>query len=890
MENVVIPCNLKPPITISPTKSGHGYPSEFSPKPTKLTIPVFAETHPKFPDSHLDNLCKNGRLSEAIIALDSIAERGSKVKPKTYINLLQSCIDANSIELGRELHARMGLVEYADPFVETKLVSMYAKCGYLDDARSVFDEMRERNLFTWSAMIGACSRAKRWKEVLELFFLMMKGGVVPDQFLLPKILEACGNCKCLKTAKVIHSMVIRCGFSGSIRVNNSVLAVYAKCGKMDWAKSFFEKMEKRDVVTWNAIISGLCHTGQVKEAARLFDEMREEGTEPGLVTWNILIASCNHLGKTDVAMGLMKDMESFGIAPDVFTWTSMISGFAHNNRRGQALDLFREMLSAGVNPNAVTIASAASACASLRSLNKGLEVHAFAIKIGLLDNVLVGNSLVDMYSKCGQLEAAQEVFDMIKDKDVYSWNSMIGGYCQSGYCGKACELFMKMQESDVLPNVITWNIMISGYIQNGDEDQAMDLFQRMEKDGKIKRNTASWNSLIAGYLHRGDQGRALGVFRQMQSYGVSPNLVTMLSVLPACASILAAKKVREIHGCVLRRSLESETPVANSLVDTYTKTGNMKYSRAIFDRMSSKDIITWNSIIAGYVLHGLPTVALDLFDQMNKLGLKPNRGTFVSVIYAYSLSGLSEKGTLAFSSISEDYSIVPCLEHYSAMVDLYGRPGRIKEAMEFIEDMPVEPDSSIWDALLTASRIHRNFGISVHSLNHLLELEPGNHLIQRLRAQADALVGKKSESDSKMRKLEKESSTKRNMGRSWIEINNRVYTFVAGDQSQLHLYPWIHDIAEKVGKFGLRDGFCFEEEDREEVGGVHSEKLAIAFALIEFPRKAQCIRIVKHLRMCEGCHETAKYVSKAYGCEIYVSDSKCLHRFSKGQCSCRDYW
>ncbi|EXB97347.1 hypothetical protein L484_024210 [Morus notabilis] len=880
MENVIIPCNLKPPpvLPIIPTKAGIIQPSEFS---TTISF-----------DSHLDKLCRDGRLSDAVAALDAIAERGSKVKlkPRTYMNLLQSCIDTNSIELGRKLHARMmGLVQYVNPFVETKLVSMYAKCGCLHDARRVFDGMRERNLFTWSAMIGACSREQRWKEVLKLFYLMMGDGILPDKFLLPKILEACGNCADFKTAKVIHSMVVRCGFCGSIRVINSILAVYAKCGKLNWARRFFESMDKRDLVSWNAIISGFCQNGRMEEATRLFDAVREEGTEPGLVTWNIMIASYNQLGQTDVAMGLMKKMESLGIVPDVFTWTSLISGFAQNNRRNQALDLFKEMLLAGVKPNAVTITSAVSACASLKSLGKGLEIHAFSIKIGLIEDVLVGNSLIDMYSKCGELEAAQEVFDMIIEKDVFTWNSLIGGYCQAGYCGKACELFMKMQESDVAPNVITWNVMISGYIQNGDEDEAMDLFRRMEKDGKVKRNTASWNSLVAGYLHVGEKDKALGIFRQMQSYCVIPNLVTMLSVLPTCANLLAEKKVREIHCCILRRVLDSELPVANSLLDTYAKAGNMTYSRTIFDRMLSKDIITWNSIIAGYVLHGFSNAALDLFDDMTKSGLKPNRGTFLSIIYSCSLSGLVDKGRLAFSSITEDYNIVPGLEHYAAVVDLYGRPGRLGEAMEFIENMPVEPDSSVWAALLTASRNHRNIGFTVRALDKILDLEPGNYLIQRLRAQADALVAK-SENDPKMRKLEKENATKRHLGRCWIELQNRVYTFVNGDQSEPYLYPWIHDIAGKASKYGFHEGLCIEEEEKEEVGRVHCEKIAIAFALIGFPRKAQCIRIVKSLRMCGNCHETAKYISKTYGCEIYVTDSKCLHRFSNGHCSCKDYW
>ncbi|CAL8995649.1 unnamed protein product [Prunus brigantina] len=166
----------------------------------------------------------------------------------------------------------------------------------------------------------------------------------------------------------------------------------------------------------------------------------------------------------------------------------------------QSLDFFKKMLLAGVQPNGITITSPISACTSLKSLNQGLEIYSLAIKMGFIDDVLVGNSLIDMFSKCGEVEAARKVFSMIPEKDVYTWNSMIGGYCQAKYCGKAYELFTKMQESDVHPNAVTWNVMITGYMQNGDADQAMDLFQRMEKDGKIKRNTASWNSLVSGYL------------------------------------------------------------------------------------------------------------------------------------------------------------------------------------------------------------------------------------------------------------------------------------------------------------------------------------------------------------------------------------------------------
>ncbi|KAK2660604.1 hypothetical protein Ddye_007137 [Dipteronia dyeriana] len=892
MENLMMPCMTvsKAPL-ITPQK--HDALSEFSLKPNKSVLSFTKTTdHPRLPDSHLNYLCRKGRLTEAVTVLDSISKLGSKskVRPNTYINLIDACIDSHSIHLGRKLHACIELVTEIDVFVETKLVSMYAKCGCFNDARKVFDGMRERNLYAWSAMIGASSRDQRWREVVELYILMMEDGVLPDDFLLPKILQACGNCGDFETGKLIHCLVIKSGMSCFTRVRNSILAVYVKCRKLSWARKFFERMDERDSVAWNSMISGYCQIGENEEAHRLFDEMCRDGVEPGLVTWNILIRSHHQLGQCDRAMELMRKMESLGISPDVFTWTSMVSGFSQNGRTSQALDLLKEMFVVGVEPNGVTITSAISACTGLEALATGMEIHSVAVKMGFTYDVLVGNSLIDMYSKCGELEAAQRVFHIIKGKDVYSWNSMIGGYCQAGYCGKAYELFRKMQESDVQPNVITWNVMISGYMQNGNEDEAFELFQRMEKDGNVKQNTASWNSLIAGYQQLGQKNSALGVFRKMQVLGVSPNYVTILSVLPACANLVAGKKVKEIHGCVFRRSLEPSLPVMNSLIDTYGKSGNIVYSRTIFDGMLVKDLITWNSMISCYVLHGCSDAALDLFDQIRNFGLKPNRGTFLSAILANSLAGMVDEGKQLFSSITEGYQIVPMLEHYSSMIDLYGRSGRLVEALEFIEDMPIKPDSSVWDALLSACRIHGNIGFAVRALEHLLELEPGNILIHRLILQTYATYG--IPDALKVRKLEKENMARKSIGQSWVEAKNIVHTFVTGDWSKTYsniLYPWLQCMQENV-KARSHSGFYLEEEEKEEISGIHSEKIALAFALVGSYHSPQIIRIVKNIRMCADCHETAKYVSMTYGREIYLSDSKCLHHFKNGHCSCGDYW
>lgn len=883
MESALLPCKFIPP----------KFP-EFHVKPPRIRFPlenVPRATYPSITDARLIYLCNNGRLSEAISSLDSSTECGYSVSSKTFSYLIQSCIDSQSIHLGQKLHRKMrALLKDLDPFTETKLLGMYAKCGSLKYAYKLFDEMRERNLYAWTAMISACSRERRWGEVVELFYtMMMEDGIVPDDFLFPKILQACSNCGDVETGRLIHALVTKSGLNFEIRVSNAILAVYAKCGCLDSAKRFFDNMEVRDTVSWNAIITGYRETGDVYEARGLFELMRKEGVEPGLVTWNILLSSFSQLGKFDMAIEMMKKMEDYGPLPDVFTWTSMISAFARSNRMSQAFEYFDKMLLAGVQPNGVTLMSLISACAFLKDLRKGRELHAYGLKAGFGEDVLFGNSLIDMYSKCLKLEAALQVFDTISAKDVYTWNSIIAGHYQAGYCGKAHDFFIEMQDQGMQPNVITWNAMIMGYMLKGDEDQAIDLFQRMEKDGGVKRDGATWNALIAGYLRNGKKDKALGIFRQMQFLHMKPNAFTILSTLPACANLIAAKKVKEIHSTVVRRYLGSELSVMNSLLDTYVKSGNISYARAVFDTLLSKDIITWNTMIAGYVLHGCPNNAIELFELLRKTGLPPNRGTFVSMISAYGLAKKVDEGKHIFDSMTKEYNISPSLDHCIAMISLFGRSGELEAAIDFINKMNIEPNSSVWSSLLTASHSQRNGRLAVYAGEQLLKLEPKNALIYRLVLQLYALYGT-SEDSLKLRRPRQRRDAKECLDWSYVEDKNKVCCFVGGhyQQNLKELDSLMKSIG--VSTKGFSNWHLVEEEGGEETSWFHSEKLAFAFALTKSLGTSQCIRIVKSVRMCDNCHRTAKSISNSYDCQIYLRDSKCLHHFKDGFCSCGDYW
>ncbi|RLM61784.1 pentatricopeptide repeat-containing protein [Panicum miliaceum] len=775
---------------------------------------------------------------------------------------------------------------------DTKLITMHSCAGRLVDARKVFDGMARRDVLAWSAMIGAYAIRGMYSDVSALAVTMVREGVIPDRFLITRILQACAYTEDLELGMAMHSLAIRKGFTERARdvpVGNSMLAMYVKCGELGRARRVFEKMGQRDLGTWNSMIFGCCRSSEWEEARRLLHDMRHEGTEPGVVTWNTLISSYARSGDLDVAMELLEQMEESGVAPDVVTWTSLVSGFVHSDRGDEALQCFIRMRLAGVEPNGMTIASAISACASLRLLNQGMELHCHAIKVGSVNNVLSGNSLVDMYAKCGEIVAAKRIFNEIPEKDIFSWNSMVAGYAQAGYCGKAYELFCKMKSLGVRRNVITWNIMISGYIRNGDDERAFELFQMMESCG-VKRDTASWNILIAGSVHNGHFDRALRIFRQMQALLVRPDYITILSIIPAFANLVAFWKVREIHACIFHHNLEIDAKIANALINAYSKSGDLAGACAVFDRHSSRNIITWNCIILAHLLHGSPSEALDRFCQMKQEGVLPDNTTLTAIIKAYGLKGKVSEAEEIFYNMTHDYSIAPDVDHYAAMVDILGRSGRLEEAYELIDEMPLIPSLAVWEALLSAATIHGNVRLANLAARELVSIEPSDPRIQRLIYNLQDLAGKSVDVPhmivfNKGRELEEVDSCS-------VEIENKVYLFSTGDNFVLQrTVAELKSIMVQIGisMLNTSNGTPDVEEEKEELSAIHCEKLAIALAISNSP-PFRSIRVIKNVRMCRHCHTFAKLVSEKYERQILIKDSNCLHKFKGGKCSCEDYW
>lgn len=612
--------------------------------------------------------------------------------------------------------------------------------------------------------------------------------------------------------------------------------------------------------------------------------------------------------------------------PKVCLWNVMIREYVRNGSCYEALSLYYQMQQVGKQPDNFTFPYALKACASLSALQYGKEIHNHVIRNGFEFDVIAGNSLIGMYAKCGRLEDALQVFEKMPQRVVVSWNSMIAGYVLNGIANEALKLFNQMLSEDVKPDLVTIRSVLPACANLADLQQGkwihdyviqqgfhLDvvvgtaLIDMYAKCGRIKtarqvfdkmstRDVVSWSAMIAGYTLSGNSHEVLKLFYEMRFTNMKPDLATVKSLVPACAYLTALQPGKWIHGYLIKSGFESDVSVGTALVDMYGKYGSIDMARKLFDIMHERDVVSWSAIIAGYGIHGAGEKALELFSEMQKAGLSPDNVTFVCVLSACSYAGLLDEGWQIFDSMIRDYDIRPSVEHYACMVDLLGRVGRLDEAEDFIKKMPLKPDAGVWGALLGACRIHCNIEVGGRVAEQLFCLEPDNAGHYVLLSNMYAAAGRWDDV-AKVRTKMKDKRLKMTPGCTLVEINNRVHQFIADDRSHPHsdeIYSTLESLAVQMKDAGYVPNTSLvlhdvAEEVKERMLWSHSEKLAIAFALIS-TGSGSPIRITKNLRACVDCHTAAKFISKIAKREIIVRDAIRFHHFRDGSCSCGDYW
>lgn len=306
--------------------------------------------------------------------------------------------------------------------------------------------------------------------------------------------------------------------------------------------------------------------------------------------------------------------------------------------------------------------------------------------------------------------------------------------------------------------------------------------------GMMEKDLTTWNTLIAGY-EKFDPIASLYIFMQMVSQGFSPNCFTFTSIIAATANLAVLGCGRQVHGGILRRGLERNLPLANSLLDMYAKCGSIADSHRIFSEMTSRDLVSWTSMMIGYGSHGYGKEAVELFDEMVISGIRPDLVAFIAVLGACSHAGLVDEGLRYFTLMTGDYKIRPNQDIYGCVVDLLGRSGRVKKAYDLIESMPFKPDESVWGAFLGACKAHGLLDLGKLGAKKVLELRPNMSGIYVLLSNIYAAEGKWGDS-AKMRKLMRGMArlgNKKEPGRSWIEVQNQVYSFVVERRVGSHI-------------------------------------------------------------------------------------------------------
>ncbi|KAM7279797.1 hypothetical protein ACFE04_006931 [Oxalis oulophora] len=519
---------------------------------------------------------------------------------------------------------------------------------------------------------------------------------------------------------------------------------------------------------------------------------------------------------------------------------------------------------------------------------KGKASHAKIIQMGLQQDTLTSNMLINMYSKCNLIVSARQVFDQMCERTLVSWNTMISAYTQNGNEQEALTLFVHMRKQensyseftvsaivcacavkrDVLKckqlhafaikvsvdsNMFVGNALLDVYAKCDLVKDSCQIFECM-----LERNDVSWSSMIAGYVLNEHYEEALRLFHKAQLMGLEHSQFTLSSIVCAVAGLGALIKGKLVHAILCKTGFGTNYFAATSLIDMYAKCGSIRDAYSVFSGMMGlKNVALWNAMISGFAKHAHSMEVMILLEKMQQAGIQPNEITYVSVLSVCGHMGLVEDGEKYFKLMVTEHNVVPNELHYSCMVDILGRAGLINEAYDLIKKMPVETTASMWGSILASCRNHANIKFPEIAAKHLFEMEPdnaGNHiLLSNIYA-----ANKNWEEVAKVRKLLKDSVVKKEKGKSWIEIKDKVHSFMVGEGQHprtAEIYSKLDDLIQEMkDKHGYEaeiehDLHDVEKSRKQELLRHHSEKLAFTFGLICLPLGAP-ITVMKNLRIC----------------------------------------
>ncbi|KAJ7949812.1 Pentatricopeptide repeat-containing protein [Quillaja saponaria] len=614
-------------------------------------------------------------LRKAISDLDLVAKQNTRQQLITYSLLLKACIRSRNFELGKHLHLKLtesGLE--LDSVLFNSLISLYSKCGEWEKAHILFEGMgTKRDLVSWSAIISCFAINKMEVEAIVVFLDMLKHGLYPNEYCFTAVIRSCSNAENVLIGKIILGFVIKTGyFDSDVCVGCALIDMFVKgSGDIDSACKVFNKMLDRNVVTWTLMITRLTQLGYSREAIELFLDMLFNGYTPDRFTLSSVVSAGAELESLSlgyqlhswvIRSGLSSDVcvgcslvdlyakctaegsvensrKVFDRMPDhnVMSWTAIITGYVQSHGRDkEAVELFCEMLKGHVTPNHFTFSGVLKAGANLSDPCLGEQLHTHTIKLGLASINCVGNSLINMYARSGRMEDARKAFDILFEKNLISYNTIVDAYAKKLNHEEAFELYHEIQDAGFGASSFTFASLLSGAaslgaIGKGEQIHARALKSGFGSDQCIQnalismysrcanlqacvqvfsdmgdRNVISWTAVITGFAKHGFATKALEMFHEMLETGVKPNEVTYIAVLSACSHVgLIDEGWKHFNSMQKKHGVIPRMEHYACMVDLLGRSGSLLEAIKFINSMPFKaDALVWRTFLGSCRIHG----------------------------------------------------------------------------------------------------------------------------------------------------------------------------------------------------------------------------------------------------------------------------------------------
>nr|XP_009767912.1 PREDICTED: pentatricopeptide repeat-containing protein At3g02330 [Nicotiana sylvestris] len=784
-------------------------------RPALKTLAVANQMHPNYRKtfSHIFQECAKqctqdpGKQAHARMII-------SGFQPTIFVTncLIQMYIKCSNLGYADKVFDKMPL---RDTVSWNAMIFGYSMVNDMEKAKLMFDLMPERDVISWNSMISGHLQNGNYQKSIRAFMEMGRDGIAFDRTTFAVVLKACSGLEDSMLGVQVHGMVIKLGLATDVVTGSAMVDMYSKCKRLHESICFFNEMPEKNWVSWSALIAGCVQNNEFANGLQLFKKMQKEGVGVSQSTYASLFRSCaglsdlklgsqlhGHALKTDfgsdvivatATLDMYAKSNSLSDARKVFnllpshnlqSYNALIVGFARGDQGYEAVLLFKRLLKSYLGFDEISLSGAFSACAVLKGHLEGMQLHGVACKTPFCSNVCVANAIMDMYGKCEAPREARRLFDEMEIKDAVSWNAIIAAHEQNGHEDETLILFFRMLQARMEPDEFTYGSVLKACAARQDLNIGMVIHNRIIKSGmglecfigsavidmyckcekveeaeklheRMEEQTiVSWNAIISGFSLREQSEEAQTFFSKMLEEGIKPDNFTYATVLDACANLATVGLGKQIHAQIIKQELQSDVFITSTLVDMYSKCGNMQDSRLMFEKAPKKDFVTWNAMVCGYAQHGLGDEALQIFEKMQLEDVRPNHATFLAVLRACAHIGLVEKG----------------------------RAGQISEALKLIQDMPIEADDVIWRTLLSMCKMHGNVEVAEKAAKFLLQLDPEDSSSHILLSNIYADAGMWKEV-AEMRKVMRYGGLKKEPGCSWIEIKSVLHMFLVGDKA-----------------------------------------------------------------------------------------------------------